>query len=296
MSAFPSDLLDRPRPRAPHERLRSRRTTWAVVLGPLALASTCAAAALLLRLEGPRGLVLRLGLGLGAVVLLQVIARRTQRRGAWPVALEEAAALYRSGDLAAAQAKLSGLLEGPLHPAYGCIALSWTAMIALRRGAPGRALELFAEVARSGHLRERGLRLAVAGVPGLIALAAAIEGPDDRAARWLEQLRFDHGLHGQGTRTLAMVYAALRRGERERGRELAHAGWAAAEGGLAPAELRALRLLLAFSEPEQDSATAWRLREGARPAWPGELDFLGQGFPAFAAYLAAHGFSGPGHG
>jgi hypothetical protein len=68
-------------------------------------------------------------------------------------------------------------------------------------------------------------------------------------------------------------------------------GWPLAEGSLAPAELRALRVLLAFTESEPGSSAAWRLREGARPSWPGELDYLGYGFPALATYLVVHGFS-----
>jgi hypothetical protein len=290
VSVYPRDLLDWPRPRAPEERLRSRREEWVRQLAPVVGAMLLAALAFKLPLAGPRTNLARLGLALLGVVLLQVIARRLRRRGGWPAALEEAALLYRAGDLSAASAQLTAVLRGPHPSAYRAVALAWRGMIALRRGEPSRALELFAEVARSGHTAERGLRLVAAGIPGLTLLAAAMEGPDARVLRWTQALPHA-GIHGEGTRILAEVYAALRRGDLAQARTRALHGWPLAEGSLAPAELRALRVLLAFTESEPGSSAAWRLREGARPSWPGELDYLGYGFPALATYLVVHGFS-----
>lgn len=290
MNPFPRELLARPRPRDTSEQVRPRWQENARVLGPMAALLAVALLAMYAPLAGPMAVWGRLGAMVLAVVLLQVLARRLRRRGGWPPELEEAGGLYRAGDLGAARARLEGVLaDEALHPAFRSVALAWWGMLALRGGAPDAAQDLWAEVARSGHWRERGLRFALAGVPGLAALAAAVEGDLGRARRWLDDAPRLGAELGDGTRLLAEAFLAARTGG---DRTAILERWALAEGTLSPAELRALRVLCAYGAPSP--AVAERLLAGARPGWPGELDYLAAHWPELALFLQTHGFSPPG--
>ncbi|MBS2027863.1 MAG: hypothetical protein JST54_08180 [Deltaproteobacteria bacterium] len=292
MSAFPRDLLSRARPRDPHERIRPRGQETAIALGTTLAAVGLGLLAAFAPLPTHHSLELRAGLGLLAFMALRVLAMRARRSGGWPPELEEAVGLLRAGDRHAAAAQLEVLLhDARVHPAYRAVGLAWSGLVALRGGELGRAQDLWAEVARSGHWKERGLRFALSGLPGLCALAAAAEGDLDRARRWLRDApRIDEELSA-GPRTLAAIYIALRGGDREAARRFAVAGWALAEATLAPAELRGMRVLAALAEEDPQSLDARRWRAGARPGWPGELDFLAATWPELSIYLRDHGFS-----
>jgi len=239
-------------------------------------------------ISGVPGLVLIVALGITALAILRAVSLRVRRAAVWPLELDEALGLYRAGDLAAAAARLDALLAGPrLHPAYRAAALAWRAQVALRQSDAAWAVVLWAEVMRSGHWRAAGLRRVLAGVPGMLALAAAAEGDLARARRWLTQLPVLDAQWGMGARLLATVYLALREGDRPAARRLAREGWPMACATLAPAELRALRTLAALAEPDPDGPAARTWREGARPGWPGELDYLARGWPALTTLLRA---------
>ena len=263
----------------------------------MALGTTLAAVGLgLLAAFAPlpthHSLELRAGLGLMAFMALRILAMRARRSGGWPPELEEAVGLLRAGDRHAAAAQLEVLLEDTqIHPAYRAVGLAWSGLVALRGGELERAQDLWAEVARSGHWKERGLRFALAGVPGLCALAAAAEGDLDRARRWLREVPHIDEELSSGARTLAAVYVALRSGDREAARRFSVAGWSLAEATLAPAELRGMRVLAALAEDDPQCLDARRWRTGARPGWPGELDYLAKTWPELSIYLRDHGFS-----
>ena len=291
MSAFPHELLARARPRDASEQVRPRWQENARSLGALGGAVGLALLAGFAPIHSAFELPVRLGLGGMAVVLLQVIARQARRVGTWPPEIEEGIGLLRAGDLGAANARLEVVLaDARIHPAFRAVALAWRGLICLRHGDPARAQDLWAEVARSGHWRESGLRFAFCGVPGLLALAAAVEGDLPRAQRFLESSPRIGGELGLGSRLLASTYLAARSGDPQAAREMAREHWASAEATLAPGELRALRVLAAFAQTDVQSAVARSWREGARPGWPGELDYLARTWPELGGYLAQHGF------
>lgn len=284
MESLPLPALpDEPHLRPGHTGLARRMLLWLGISGALFAAHAvvsprvgCVEPATAFLVAGGLFLLLAAGFFLRAGLQLR----------AFTLANAEATALVYEGHFDKACVRFEANTRRFRSPSLHPISIYNLADTLLQRGELERALSLAAAVATCRSLLKSPLISASA--PSLVATCYALLGDLDSAKAWLPEARRAAALISCETALVPEVIVACREGRfaeavqrmDERRRQI--------DGSLAGNDLRILRAMRAFalaqdatgSTPQQNLALAL-----ARPAFPGELDYLATRWPELGTFL-----------
>jgi hypothetical protein len=162
-----------------------------------------------------------------------------------------------------------------------------------------RAIDTFAAIEKKRAVLFSSSVRTIAAVN--LAFAQALLGQLDAAERWSTETRArltknrDDRLDYAARLCLAEATIAIRRGRSQEAAELLEKNWATMREVLSGNMMRVAELLRAFVDAAggvRQSNTLTERLVRVEPVLPGELAFLGVGWPEMHAFLAAHGLAG----
>lgn len=221
-----------------------------------------------------------------------------RRQGQWRqfgAEIDPAIIAMARGDLAKAHATFRWWAEHATAARISALAwhnLAWTLML---RGELQQAID--ALIVNDDHneapLRQLGL-FATSAVD--LALGHALVGDLPAAEAWMAKADERRSAMGLISVPAMMAFTRAvvdcRSGRAADAARMLDEGWVEYEGVLTGATLRPMRIVRAFAiaaSGPRSAGLAEAVLATARPAYPGEYDFLGVAWPEMASFLAAHG-------
>lgn len=247
----------------------------------------------------PSGLGVLALLGVVATLLLitvvvgSMVRARGLRRA--QVDLSVGGAALAAGQLERANEQFSRCCESsnPVITAVARHNLGWTLM------RQGRLREAIDVVADNDATHQRDLEsLAMYATSADLALYCALLGKLDEAESWLkavdERAAKQHNASLPAMRAFSQAVLDCRRDRCEDAARSLDEEWGKCEAVLTGADLRPLRVVRAFAHAARGpraSGIADDCLASMRPAYEGELDFLGVAWPEMQAFLVSHGLA-----
>lgn len=232
--------------------------------------------------------------GLMVLILVGLTASNMREMRRSQAEINEALARLARGELAYARDVFSGIAERTSLPIVSAVArhnLAWTLM---RQGELQRAIDVLA--GNEEHHGKELTRIAMHPTSAVdLALDHALVGHLDEAEAWMAKATQREAAGTipsyRAMKAFSQAVIDCRQGRAAEAARQLDDKWSEYEATATGSEMRPLRVVRAFAHAAagpRNAGVVETMLAGIRPAFTGELDFLGVAWPEMAAFLASH--------